>query len=113
MHLHRAMAIFILNKTSRLEPKSQKRVESAFISAKAVMFLYTKVSLSLHRGFSPFNPVMRYFSFSPPLKAFYQELFRSHIPPGVLLAVLQAISHEENLAGLSSTPSICQSLFPR
>jgi hypothetical protein len=30
MHLHRAMAIFILNKTSRLEPKSQKRVESAF-----------------------------------------------------------------------------------
>ena len=29
MHLHRAMAIFILNKTSRLEPKSQKRVESA------------------------------------------------------------------------------------
>ena len=30
MHPHRAMAIFILNKTSRLEPKSQKRVESAY-----------------------------------------------------------------------------------
>jgi hypothetical protein len=30
MHPHRSMAIFILNKTSRLEPKSQKRVESAF-----------------------------------------------------------------------------------
>jgi len=29
MHPHRAMAIFILNKTSRLETKSQKRVESA------------------------------------------------------------------------------------
>lgn len=29
MHPHRSMAIFILNKTSRLEPKSQKRVESA------------------------------------------------------------------------------------
>ena len=31
MHPHRSMAIFILNKTSRLETKSQKRVESAFI----------------------------------------------------------------------------------
>jgi len=30
MHPHRAMAIFILNKTSRLETKSQKRVESAY-----------------------------------------------------------------------------------
>ena len=32
MHPHRSMAIFILNKTSRLEPKSQKRVESAYVS---------------------------------------------------------------------------------
>jgi hypothetical protein len=32
MHPHRSMAIFILNKTSRLEPKSQKRVESAYIN---------------------------------------------------------------------------------
>ena len=35
MHPHRSMAIFILNKTSRLEPKSQKRVESAFIPVRA------------------------------------------------------------------------------
>jgi len=38
MHLHRAMAIFILNKTSRLEPKSQKRVESALKALPAGSF---------------------------------------------------------------------------
>ena len=39
MHPHRSMAIFILNKTSRLEPKSQKRVESAK-NTTCVLVLY-------------------------------------------------------------------------
>ena len=38
MHPHRSMAIFILNKTSRLEPKSQKRVESALYDAEEWFF---------------------------------------------------------------------------
>ena len=38
MHPHRSMAIFILNKTSRLEPKSQKRVESAFMFTRLLYF---------------------------------------------------------------------------
>jgi hypothetical protein len=45
MHPHRSMAIFILNKTSRLEPKSQKRVESAINEGKKghLSFLATQV----------------------------------------------------------------------